>query len=1372
MCGKDARALFLASAGETQMSKNGVLQVALAGYCVALSACSASEQQEEMEFQVGGGQVQAGLQATYDATLRAPRCLGSNTSCESGTLLVGRATLGPEANAPNTIGTACADGTGGVFHSDESLDVLRVVSVDGTPLQSGKTARIEATVWAYSSFASDKLDLYYAANAGSPTWVFIATLTPTAAGAQTLNTTYTLPPGALQAIRGSFRYGGNAATCPSGSFNDRDDLVFAVNYTDPTPPSVTLTSPASGAVLSGVATLSATASDNVGVQRVEFYRGTTLLGTDTTAPYSYAWTTTSVVNGAYSLTARAFDTQGNQTTSTAVGITVTNETTPPTVSLTSPATGAVLAGTVTVTATASDNVGVQRVDFYRGATLLGSDTTAPYSYAWNTTTVANGAYSLTARAFDAAGNQATSAAAAITVNNDTISPTVSLTSPAPGAVLAGVATLTATATDNVGVTRVEFYRGTTLLGSDTTAPYSYAWNTLTVANGAYSLQARAYDAAGRMGTSTSVSVTVNNDTTAPSVSLTSPTSGATVTGLVTLTATATDNVAVARVDFYRDAVLLGTDTTAPYSYAWTTTTVANGGYALSARAFDAAGNQGTSASVPVTVNNPVINVLVTASGTQVFTMPGNTPGNYVGGALELHATGGAAILTGIQVTNTGTVDASQSMGARLYQETVAAGPCAYDATEQQYGTVAAFNAQQKALFTGTATASPGSVLCLYVVLDTGPGMANGSTLEIGVASAADVTLTQGVPVVSLAEVPGSTVMSNGLYVNGTGSQVFTMPGNQPGLYVGGALELYSSGATMVQAITITETGTVDAAQSMGVRLYYEYVSGQPCSYNGTEQQYGIVSSFGTNQKATFTQPAYVAPGWVMCLYPVIDTGPGMANGSTLEIAVASPADISTSGAAVVLGDAAIPGTTVMSNGLYVNGTGSQVFTMPGNQPGLYVGGALELYSSGATMVQAITITETGTVDAAQSMGVRLYYEYVSGQPCSYNGTEQQYGIVSSFGTNQKATFTQTAYVAPGWVMCLYPVIDTGPGMANGSTLEIAVASPADISTSGAAVVLGDAAIPGTTVMTNGLYVNGTGSQVASIPANQANVYVGGALELYSSGASMIQAITITETGTVDAAQSMGVSLFYEYLSGQPCSYGGTEQQYGLDTSFGVNQKATFTQPAYVAPGWVMCLYVLMDTAAGMANGSTLEVAITAPADIATSGATPVLGDGNIPGVSVVENAVTVFASGNQAATLPVNSLSRYVGGALQLSGAGNVLINSIAITEGGTVNALQLTNVRLFREPWTVSGCVYNGTEQQYGTSATFNASNKAVFSAPFLLASGNTECFYVVTDTLGVTVGTTLEIAIGAAADITTGGAAVLISNGAITGTTSFTAN
>ncbi len=89
--------------------------------------------------------------------------------------------------------------------------------------------RIDATVWAYSSFTSDKLDLYYAANASSPTWTFLTTLTPAAAGAQTLSATYTLPTGTLQAVRAQFRYAGSAGTCTTGGYNDRDDLVFAVN---------------------------------------------------------------------------------------------------------------------------------------------------------------------------------------------------------------------------------------------------------------------------------------------------------------------------------------------------------------------------------------------------------------------------------------------------------------------------------------------------------------------------------------------------------------------------------------------------------------------------------------------------------------------------------------------------------------------------------------------------------------------------------------------------------------------------------------------------------------------------------------------------------------------------------------------------------------------------------------------------------------------------------------------------------------------------------------------------------------------------------------------------------------------------------------
>ncbi|WP_224240253.1 M20/M25/M40 family metallo-hydrolase [Hyalangium gracile] len=167
--------------------------------------------------------------AAYDAALKAPRCFSVNSMCDSGTLLNGRGNLGPETTKPNTVNSSCADGSGGVYHSDESNDRLRVSSVDGTAFAAGKQVKVEATVWAYSSYTSDKLDLYYAADANNPTWVRIGTLAPTKSGAQTLTATYTLPAGTVQAVRARFRYGGTVASCGSGSYDDHDDLIFAVS---------------------------------------------------------------------------------------------------------------------------------------------------------------------------------------------------------------------------------------------------------------------------------------------------------------------------------------------------------------------------------------------------------------------------------------------------------------------------------------------------------------------------------------------------------------------------------------------------------------------------------------------------------------------------------------------------------------------------------------------------------------------------------------------------------------------------------------------------------------------------------------------------------------------------------------------------------------------------------------------------------------------------------------------------------------------------------------------------------------------------------------------------------------------------------------
>ncbi|QSQ24483.1 hypothetical protein JY651_05895 [Pyxidicoccus parkwayensis] len=381
---------------------------------------------------------------------------------------------------------------------------------------------------------------------------------------------------------------------------------------DTTAPTCSMLSPGAGTTIKQTYTLAASAFDNVNVTSVQFYVDGVLLGTaaqpfpssDPTY-YSLSWNTASVANGAHTVSATARDAAG-YATSASVSITVDNDLTPPTVSLTAPTAGAVLSVTATLTADATDNVGVARVEFYQGTTLLGSDAYAPYSLSWDTTLVANGAYALTAKAFDTTGNVTQSSSVSVTVANETVPPTVALTAPASGAVLLGTVTLAADATDNVGVTRVEFYRGSTLIATDSSAPYSVTWDTRTAANGAYALTAKAYDAARNTTTSAAVNVTLNNDLTPPATSVTAPSAGATLSNSVAVSASASDNVAVARVEFYRGTTLLGSDDTAPYSVTWDTTTVANGSYTLTSKAFDTSGNATTSAGVAVTVNNDLV----------------------------------------------------------------------------------------------------------------------------------------------------------------------------------------------------------------------------------------------------------------------------------------------------------------------------------------------------------------------------------------------------------------------------------------------------------------------------------------------------------------------------------------------------------------------------------------------------------------------------------------------------------------------------------------------------------------------------------------------------------------------------------------------
>jgi len=245
--------------------------------------------------------------ASYDASLKAPRCAELGAYCDTGTLVKGRGPMGPEANAPNTINNSCADGTSGTYQNDESLERIRISSVDGSPLAPGKQAKVEFTVWAWSTGGSDSLDIYYTGNANSPSWTFLATLKPAAGGSQVLTATYTLPAGSLQAVRGNFRYSSTAGFCTTGGYDDRDDLVFPVVSGGPQPPTASFTS--SCTALSCSFTDTSTDSDGTIASRSWSFGD----GTSSTEPnpgHSYS------AAGSYTVSLTVTDSQGLTSTRT------------------------------------------------------------------------------------------------------------------------------------------------------------------------------------------------------------------------------------------------------------------------------------------------------------------------------------------------------------------------------------------------------------------------------------------------------------------------------------------------------------------------------------------------------------------------------------------------------------------------------------------------------------------------------------------------------------------------------------------------------------------------------------------------------------------------------------------------------------------------------------------------------------------------------------------------------------------------------------------------------------------------------------------------------------------------------------------------
>jgi len=423
------------------------------------------------------------------------------------------------------------------------------------------------------------------------------------------------------------------------------------------------------------ASLSWSASSEQGgsgsISGYKIYRGGSQVGTTGNTTYTDTNLTASTT---YTYTVAAYDSNGNTSSQSGSvqATTGSSDTTPPSVSISSPANGVTVSSTVTVQASASDNVGVTKVEFYLDGFLQTTDTTSPYTWSWNTASSTNGSHTLSAKAYDAAGNMGGSSNVSVTVSNpDTTPPTIPTGLGITGSTTSTISLSWTASTDNVGVTGYKVYRctgacsPTTQIGTSTATSFT---DTLLNQSTTYSYAVSAYDAAGNnSGKSSSAQGTTKfQDTTPPTVSIASPANNATVSSTVSLQATASDNVAVASVQFRIDGNLIGSPITAsPYTYAWNSVSVGNGSHSMTALAKDTSGNQTISSAVTVTVSNtsstdttpPTIptGVKVTGSTTSTISLSWNPSTDNVGVAgYKVYRNGTQAGTTGsTSFTDTG-----------------------------------------------------------------------------------------------------------------------------------------------------------------------------------------------------------------------------------------------------------------------------------------------------------------------------------------------------------------------------------------------------------------------------------------------------------------------------------------------------------------------------------------------------------------------------------------------------------------------------------------------------------------------------------------------------------------------------------------------
>jgi hypothetical protein len=293
------------------------------------------------------------------------------------------------------------------------------------------------------------------------------------------------------------------------------------------------------------------------------------------------------------------------------------DTTAPVASINSATPSTSTQGRVTVSASATDDNGtVTQVELFvdndgTGTAAQSKVPAANGSVSFTVDNLSIGQHTFIIRATNAAGLKATSTATNATVADVTAPSAASITSPASNSTQSGTITVTGTGTDNVGITKIEFYADGALFGTDTAGPdFSATLDTTTLSNASHDLTVKVFDAVGKSLTSSARTITVNNgtggtDATPPTITVPAPfdTNKAIIAGRsYQISVNVSDASGISKVIFQVDGVTKATRTTAPLnSFTLDTTTLTTGNHTIRVQATDNAPTPNISSYTSFTV---------------------------------------------------------------------------------------------------------------------------------------------------------------------------------------------------------------------------------------------------------------------------------------------------------------------------------------------------------------------------------------------------------------------------------------------------------------------------------------------------------------------------------------------------------------------------------------------------------------------------------------------------------------------------------------------------------------------------------------------------------------------------------------------------